>query len=147
MLTLLVYQSICKRQTILNYNLILKKFINNIQNFGINFTSQSLTMTSNILLCLTHMSNNNFIVLAIVGFVWIGTNLANFDLLTTKKMAYVPSHSKRYVIKSIKTLSKGLDKIGKALYDPIFFIWKCIWMQVGLLLVGFLRKKEHLVVF
>ncbi len=78
-------------------------------------------MTSNISLCLTHMLNNSFTVPAIVRFVWIDTNLANFDLSTTTKMASVPSHSKKYVIKSIEILSKGLDKIGKALYDPIFF--------------------------
>jgi hypothetical protein len=57
------------------------------------------------------MSNNSFIVPAIVGIVWIGTKFANFDLLTTTKMASIPSHSENYVIKSIETLSKGLDKI------------------------------------
>jgi hypothetical protein len=114
MLTLSIYPSICKWQTILNFNLIFTIFINNIQNFDINFTSRSLTMTSNILLCLSHMSNNSFTIPTIVGFVWIDTNLAT-------KMAYVPSHFENYVIKSIKILSKGLDRIRKALYNPIFF--------------------------
>lgn len=111
----------CEWKKILNFNLILTIFVNNIQNFDINFTSWSFTMTSNILLCFTHTSNNSLAIPAIVGFVWISTNLANFDLLTTTKMASIPFHSKRYIIKSIETLSKGLNKIGKALYNPNCF--------------------------
>jgi hypothetical protein len=81
-------------------------------------------MTFDILLCLTHMSNNNFAIPTIVVFVWIGTNFANLDLLTMKKMAFILSHFEKYVIKSINTFSKGPDKIEKALHNPILFMYQ-----------------------
>ncbi len=108
-------------KTILNFNLILTIFINSVQNSNVNFKSWSLTMTSNILVCFTHMSNNNFTIPTIVVFVWIGTNFANLDLLIMTKMASILSHFKRHVTKSINTFSKGPDIIEKALQNPIIF--------------------------
>jgi hypothetical protein len=58
------------------------------------------------------MSKNNFTILAAVAYVWVGANLTNFkNLSTTTKMAFVCSHFGRHVMKSIETLSNGLEGI------------------------------------
>jgi hypothetical protein len=61
------------------------------------------------------MSKNSFVVPTIVAFVWVGAHLANFkNLSTTTKMAFVLSHSRRHVMKSIETLSMALRGLGGA---------------------------------
>jgi hypothetical protein len=43
------------------------------------------------------MSKNNFVILVVAAFVWVGVNLANFkNLSTTTKMASIPSHFGRH---------------------------------------------------
>ncbi len=64
------------------------------------------------------MLKNSFIVLVVVAFVWVNTNLANFEnLSTTTKMAFIPSHFRRHVIKSIEMFSNEPKGIGKGLYN------------------------------
>ncbi len=78
-------------------------------------------MTFGIPLCRTHMSKNSFDVPTVVVFVWVSANLANFkNLSTTTKMASVPFHSARHIIKSVKIHSNGPKGIGKGLYSQIF---------------------------
>lgn len=97
----------------LNFSSILTFFINSVQDFDTNFKSWSLIITFGILLCQTHMLKNNFVVLIVVAFVWVDANLTNFEnLSTTTKMASVPSHSKKHVIKSIETISNGHEGFG-----------------------------------
>ncbi len=87
-------------------------FINNVQNSDVNFTSQSFIMISGIPLCQTHMLKNSFAIPATVAFVWVDENFANIkNMSSTIKMAFVPSHSKKHVIKSIETFSNGPDGI------------------------------------
>jgi hypothetical protein len=43
-------------------------------------------------------------------------------LFTTTKMAFIISHSRRHVTKSIEMLSNGLEGIGKGLYNLNFFL-------------------------
>jgi hypothetical protein len=69
------------------------------------------------------MSKNKFAIRAIMAFVSVGLNFINFEnLFTTTKMAFVPSHSMKHVIKSIETFSNGPDGIGKGLNNPNFFL-------------------------
>ncbi len=112
MFTLSVHPSICGWTTILNFNLVHVFFINSVQNFDVNFTSWSFTMTFGIPLCRTHMSKNSFVI-----FV---TNFEN--LSTSTKMAFIPSHYGRHVTKSIEMLSNELEGIGKGLYNLNFFL-------------------------
>jgi hypothetical protein len=59
------------------------------------------------------MLKNNFVILTVVAFVWVGANLTYFEnLSTTIKMASIPSPSKKHVIKSIETFSNGPEGIG-----------------------------------
>jgi len=105
------------------FNLVPAFYINNVQNFDMNFTSQLFTMTSGIPLCQTHMLKNNFTIPATMAFIWVSANLINFEnLSTTIKLASIPSHSKRHVIKSIETFSNELEGIGRGLYNPNFFL-------------------------
>jgi hypothetical protein len=83
------------------------------------------------------MSKDNFAIHVDVVFVWVGVNLTNFENLSTiTKMAFVPFHFGRHVIKSIKTLSNGLDGIGRGLDNPNFS-YVPIWY------FGILHKCEH----
>jgi hypothetical protein len=69
------------------------------------------------------MSKNSFVILVTMAFVWVGANFTNFDNLSiTTKMAYVPYHFERHVIKSIETLSNGPNGMRKGLYNPNFFL-------------------------
>lgn len=84
-------------------------------------------MTSIMLLCQTHISNNNFVVLL---FSCYGYGLCSSkqvaklaNLSTTTKMASFPCHSKRHgLIKFIEILSYGFVKLGKGLYNPSFLL-------------------------
>jgi hypothetical protein len=61
------------------------------------------------------MSKNSFVILVTTAFVWLGPNFINFEnLSTTTKMAFVPYHSRKHVIKSIETLSNGPNGMGMA---------------------------------
>jgi hypothetical protein len=123
MFTLSIRPSICGWKMVLNFNLVHVFFINSVKNFDMNFTSQSLTMTFDIPLCWTHMSINNFGILIAMVFVYVDTNLTNLkNLSTTTKIAFIPSHSRRHVIKSIEMLSNGPKGIGKGLYNLNFFL-------------------------
>jgi hypothetical protein len=123
MFTFSIRPSICGWKVVLNFNLVHVFFINSVQNFDMNFTSRSLTMTFDIPLCRTHMSKHSFAILIAMAFVYVNTNLTNFEnLSTTTKMAFIPSHFGRHVIKSIEMLSNGLKGIGKGLYNLNFFL-------------------------
>jgi hypothetical protein len=65
------------------------------------------------------MLKNNFPIPTHVAFVWVSVNLANFEnLSTTTKMASIPSHHNKHVIKFIETFSNGTKGIGRNLYNP-----------------------------
>jgi hypothetical protein len=60
------------------------------------------------------MLKNNFVIPTTMAFVWVSANFINFEnLSTTTKMAFIPSHSRKHVIKSIETFSIGLDGIRR----------------------------------
>jgi hypothetical protein len=62
------------------------------------------------------MSENRIVMFDAVAFVWVDAILANFEnLFTTTKMASIPSHLGRHVIKSIRTFSNGFEGIGRGL--------------------------------
>lgn len=100
---------------VLNFNLLLIFFIKMVQNFNMNFTSQSFTITLGMPMSLTHMLKNNFVVSILVAFILVNSNLANLEnLSTTTKMAAFSYNNGRHVMKSIQTPSKGLVGIEKA---------------------------------
>ncbi len=103
-------------------------------------------MTYGIPLCQTHMSKNSIAINDAMVFVWVGANLANFEnTCTTTKMASIPFHFGKHVIKSIETLSNGFEGIGKGLYNPNIFL--CIdlvfwhFTHANILLYAFLHFR------
>ncbi len=82
-------------------------------------------MIFNMLLCLTHKSNNNFVVFIVMIIVFVHPKLIKLaHLFTTIKMTFFSYHSKRLIfIKFIEILSYGLVKISKGLYNLNFLLW------------------------
>ncbi len=128
MFIILICPLVCGWKKILNFSLDPTFFMNNVQNYNIDFTSRSFTMTFGIPLCQTHMSKKSFAIPTTMVFVWVGANLTNFEnLATTTKMASVPSHSRRHVIKSIETLLNGPKGIGRGIYNPNFLFMDLVF--------------------
>jgi hypothetical protein len=69
------------------------------------------------------MLKNNVVIFAMVAVVLIIPNLANFEnLSTTTKIMFFSPHKGRHGTKSIEILSNGSFGIGRALYNPYFFL-------------------------
>lgn len=105
------------------FQLVLTFLIRNVQNFDMNLPSWSLTMTSSMSWCLTHILKNMFVVNIVVVVVLIGPNLANVEnLFIIAKMAYFFCHFRSHVMKFIATLLYGHAIVGKCPYNPNFFL-------------------------